>query len=325
VSAQDPLPAIEAALAERYGIRGISAQLIKSKYGRHVVRIERGDGPPLLVRAYAAASHPRDRIDAQARTLAWLERQHYRAPRVITAADGELTVAYGAWWILAATWIDGRIARFDPSDFAAIADALGRLHALVPDSVVPPTSFAPRAEAETATARLEPLAKRLDGERAEAASGFLATLRGAASLTELPSSLVHTDPFPENAVIAPGADAILIDWDDAGLGTAAIDLGYLLATTVADHPTQSVDPQRIGAIITAYHRHRSLTPDELRSLPAATAFTSAVYGALILASAVETGGGDANWRSWWRRHEASEEIAAAARDLLGDRGARASP
>jgi Ser/Thr protein kinase RdoA (MazF antagonist) len=122
--------------------------------------------------------------------------------------------------------------------------------------------------------------------------------------------VTHSDPFVSNAVMLAGR-ATLIDWDDAGVGIAAIDLGHLLASVAADAADGVVDERLVGAIVAGYRRQRLLTAGERQVLPLATGFTSAIYGAWHLAGAAE-GGADDGWKRWWRRHQARERIAAAA-------------
>lgn len=45
---------------------------------------------------------------------------------------------------------------------------------------------------------------------------------------DLSQSLIHTDIGPHNAIKRHDGSIVLVDWDDAGVGTTILDLGFPL-------------------------------------------------------------------------------------------------
>ena len=65
-----------------------------------------------------------------ARLLEWLARQDYPAPSVRRTTDGQLLGVVDDWGITVLTYVDGTLLGTDPGDLRALAQMLGRLHAL---------------------------------------------------------------------------------------------------------------------------------------------------------------------------------------------------
>jgi Phosphotransferase enzyme family len=75
--------------------------------------------------------------------------------------------------------------------------------------------------------------RRLTGSvRGARVSYWLGEPRGLAvrqRAPALPSSVVHGDPWPGNAIHTAHDQVTLIDWENAGLGLPLLDLGFLFA------------------------------------------------------------------------------------------------
>lgn len=309
---------VRTVLARHWGIEAREITLLAERGGRRVVRIGRHDLPPLVLRGYAQGAGDQD-PGLQAATLAWLGERGYPAPGLHRTISGESTVAADAWRWLLIDFVSGDQAGFSPNDLAAIARALGRLHALEPDADLPESPFIPAIAGPLAAKQLSDLSGATD-EHDRVAASFLATLATAPWFTQAPRGPIHTDAFPGNAVVRADGQAQLIDWDDAGVGTTVVDLGYLFATCVADLPPGATPPpERVAAIAGGYRDNRTPKVVELEMLATATAFVPAVYGAWHLAASLRGEVPDTAWQGWWHRHQAAEGIAAMARPLLRSR------
>ncbi len=80
----------------------------------------------------------------------------------------------------------------------------------------------------------------------------------------LSQSLIHTDIGPHNAIQRPDGLMILVDWDDAGIGTTILDLGFPL---ICHFVTEDLvfEKEKAKAFYDAYFAKRTL-PERERSL-----------------------------------------------------------
>jgi len=157
--------------------------------------------------------------------------------------------------ILVTEFIEGQplssAAYSDPMSWPALGEALGQLHALVPD--VPVIDFAARAELYASLAT-DGAAMQLAAEVAELANRWCSNADRFA--------LCHNDPGPSNIISTP--DGLrLIDWEYAGLGEPCFDLAAAIATHELDSAaTQhllaaygySVEPDLLAGCSALYDR-----------------------------------------------------------------------
>jgi Ser/Thr protein kinase RdoA (MazF antagonist) len=257
------------------------------------------DGDAILVRAYRAdvplapylrgcgTASVTDWLLGRAATLDWLAGQAYPAPRAVATRSGDLIGVAGPWLTWATSYIPGRAP---PPGGGQLGAALGRLHALGAAPGAGLASWHPAAAIPAALSRLDAVAPLLPGEwrplHAQFRSAFLA-LRAAAPA--LPMAVVHGDARPGNAVVTPSGEAVLIDWENGGLGLPVLDLGYCLLECHLDLPRPagapgawhiSPDPGRIAAVLDGYARWRRLADAERAVLAEGIRFGAAYAGAL---------------------------------------------
>jgi Ser/Thr protein kinase RdoA (MazF antagonist) len=168
--------------------------------------------------------------------------------------------------------------------------ALGRLHALGPAPGVGLASWHPAAAVPAALGRLDAVAPMLPGEWRPLHAQFRATLLAVRdAFGRLPVAVVHGAPWPGNVVLTPSGEAVLIDWENGGLGLPVVDLGYCLlechldAGLPAGAPQAwqiSPDPGRIAAVLDGYARWRRLDDAERSALADGIRFAAAYIGAI---------------------------------------------
>lgn len=80
----------------------------------------------------------------------------------------------------------------------------------------------------------------------------------------LSQTLIHTDIGPHNAIEKPDGLIVLVDWDDAGVGTTILDLGFPL---ICHFVTEDLifEKEKAKAFYDAYFAKRNM-PDSERSL-----------------------------------------------------------
>jgi Ser/Thr protein kinase RdoA (MazF antagonist) len=265
-------------------------------------RLRQPGGGVVLVRAYRAdvllAPHLRgwgtasitDWLQGRAATLDWLAAQGYPAPRVVATREGDPIGVAGAWLTWATSDIPGRTLPAGAAHSELLGAALGRLHALGPAPGVGPASWHPAAAVPATLERLDAVAPMLPGEWRPLHARFRTTLLAVRdAFGSLPVAVVHGDAWPGNAVLTPSGEAVLIGWENGGLGLPVVDLGYCLLECHlgVDQPARraeawhiSPDPGRIGAVLDGYARWRRLDDAERAALPDGIRFAAAYIGAI---------------------------------------------
>jgi hypothetical protein len=121
-------------------------------------------------------------------------------------------------------------------------------------------------------------------------------LAEADDCADLPHAFVHPDFVPDNAIVTPDGETVVIDWAGAGRGPRLPSLGFLLWAAGA------VDLRLVETVVTRYARHVRLEPDELARLAGAIALRPLVLDCWTVAAG--------------RMSVAAARRAAAARDDL---------
>lgn len=74
-------------------------------------------------------------------------------------------------------------------------------------------------------------------------------------------SLIHTDIGPHNAVQKDNGLIILVDWDNSGLGTTILDLGFPLICSFVTKDL-NIEKEKAQAFYSAYFSKNNLTEEE---------------------------------------------------------------
>lgn len=98
-----------------YGAKVVALQPLASDTGKHIYRVERTNGPPLVLRAYAAISDDAP-SQALAMTLLFLKEQLYPAERIVCSVDNErIVMTSDGQQLLMTTFIDGVATDYSPA------------------------------------------------------------------------------------------------------------------------------------------------------------------------------------------------------------------
>lgn len=315
---------LQSTLNAQYGFQEPAIRLLKTEHSRRVYRVSTAEQEDMVVREYRTDRLP-DHAESQIATLLYLEEVGFAAPRIIRNRSGATSTLTASGILVALSFMEGPCLGFDLPSMESLGEVLGRLHALHVTAGsgnglrVPRSTFSPEFRVPPALQRLESFANRVPAAWRKAYDGFKDTLEKSTALESLPLTLVHSDPFPENAIRRLDGTVVLLDWDDAGLGQAAIDLGHALATSEADQnyaETLRPSRERILAIMKGYVRHRTLSAAEQAALSLAIAYTPAEYGANHMAAVMAGSGKPDHWQWWWTRVMAASETARVALSCL---------
>ena len=237
-----------------------------------------------------------DWLRSRAATLDWLEEHAYPAPRVIRTRSGDLVGLAGVWATLATTYVTGTPLGPGTSQLRLLGEALGRLHAVgaaaggAAMAAMGRAAWDPETAIPAALGRLEAVESLTPADWRPLLDRFRAVLLAVRQRAPaLPSSVVHGDPWPGNAIHTAQDQVTLIDWENAGLGLPLLDLGFCLLECHLDvgltgnrpsaRPIRP-DENRIAAIAAGYTRWRRLQPAEKDLLLEGIRFPAAYVGAI---------------------------------------------
>jgi Ser/Thr protein kinase RdoA (MazF antagonist) len=240
-----------------------------------------------------------DWLRSRAATLDWLEEHAYPAPRVIRTRSGDLVGLAGIWATLATTYEMGTPLGPGTGQLRLLGEALGRLHALAAaggGAAMGTAAWDPETAIPAALGRLEAVESLTPADWRPLLDQFRAVLLAVRRRAPaLPSSVVHGDPWPGNAIHTAQDQVILIGWENAGLGLPLLDLGFCLLECHLDvgltgnrpsaRPIRP-DENRIAAIAAGYTRWRRLQPAEKDLLLEGIRFPAAYVGAIHFEQAI---------------------------------------
>ena len=243
-----------------------------------------------------------DWLRSRAVTLGWLEEHAYPAPRVIPTRSGDPVGLAGVWATLATTYATGTPLDPGTGQLRLLGEALGRLHALgeagggAATAAMGRAAWDPETAIPAALGRLEAVESLTPAGWRPLLDQFRAVLLAVRQRAPaLPSSVVHGDPWPGNAIHTAQDQVTLVGWQNAGLGLPLLDLGFCLLECHLDMALTSnrpstwpiqPDENRIAAIVAGYSRWRRLRPAEKDLLLEGIRFPAAYVGAIYLEQAL---------------------------------------
>lgn len=149
--------------------------------------------------------------------------------------------------------IDGKTPERTPENWARLGEIAARLHGI---SDYP---YETLFTVESETPKFAETAKKLSF-----ADEYMKFVESLPNFSGLSTSLIHTDIGPHNAIQKPDGVIVLTDWDDAGIGTTILDLGFPLICHFVTHEL-NFEKEKAEAFYSTYFSKRNL-PDTEKSL-----------------------------------------------------------
>ncbi|MBO0880886.1 MAG: phosphotransferase, partial [Mycobacterium sp.] len=151
-----------------------------------------------------------------AHTQDWVSRRASGiAPKIRKTKAGALAVHSDGSRIVVSDWVSGTSPRA-PEDWWHVGSALARLHQI---------ELAHNSFGVPYAAAVDELSRDFAGDSCTAAAESL--IARIADLPLTPIAVIHGEPAASNLKIA-AAGAMLLDWDQAGVGAVVLDLGFPL-------------------------------------------------------------------------------------------------
>lgn len=311
-------------IRERYRAQVVSLHRLPSYSGKYIYQVSLANGTLWILRVVEDSS--KATFVELVHLLLFFEQENYPTERVVFTIEQTAVVTVGDWHLLMTTFLVGTPLEYAPPTFSLLGAIVGRLHALKPSlTYVPPrASMLPANELAFARQQLDAVASRVTHPYITQYDLLEKALLSIDRGMRLPTTLIHNDCHPANALVTAPGHVILLDWEGAGMGPAILDVGFLLVNCDGKAPweplsTGSFHPNEelLQAVLEGYCQYHQLTTDELDYLPDAIRFRSLVFGAGSFASAIAQQKSAEFSQWWWKRYCAAGEIADVARTYLG--------
>ncbi len=253
-----------AAISKHWGLHGVRlGRILQRHWQREVVEVTAEEGR--FVYKIAGSWKRRSAVAKDTAVLEALAVRGYReAPRLIRTQDDRPFVALGQRFVYLLERIEGKVPVKSVAVYRALGRSAARLHRL--RNFPHRTDLAPgRVLREQRTvSRAYPFRK-----------DFLRAFEALPDFSHLPQAVLHTDLAPENAIRRPDGRLVLIDWEDAGVGSAVIDLGGVLNELIDESCRYRT--ARVRAFFRAYAAIRPISKRERARIVDAALFYALMY------------------------------------------------
>lgn len=252
---------------------------VKSLEGRFVFKI-------------ADPSKDTDAVAKDMNILRFLGDVGYPAPRILPTSNGEDFIKINENIIYALSLIDGTEPQQTVQNYKLLGIATATLHNLRGYAIT--TNFTtdneiPKMLARAKLYNMDPLYEEL--------------VRNLPNFSQLPSCVIHTDIGAHNSIQQPDGSIVLIDWDDAGIGTRVLDIGFPLICDFVSSKDLTFDTDRARGFYDSYSSVIKLTDLEKQYL-----FDAALFYALSYTIFDESGIVDGQWKKVLSALEQKDKI-----------------
>ena len=226
---------------------------ILQKSGERIVcEISANEG--IFVFKVADPSKTEEKIKLDTFVFDFLKAKSFQnIPTLLKTKEGENYQNLDGKFVYVMERIDGNAPERTPKNWARLGEIAAKLHDI--SDYPHKTLFTVESEmpkfTETAT-------------KLSFAEEYMTLVESLPNFSGLSTSLIHTDIGPHNAVQRKDGVIVLTDWDDAGVGTTTLDLGFPLICHFVTHELE-FEKEKASAFYNAYFTKRNL-PDKEKAL-----------------------------------------------------------
>lgn len=276
-------------VAAKYGLPSEDLEACPSPQGADNLNlIFRASGRRYVLRCYRV-TRP-DEVQFEVDVVRFLVRNGYPTPAILEAASGSLLIEVEGLPAALFEYVCGRpLPEDDPASGPKVATAMADLHRLTQEGDFPGhrtrTDLRRLEELEALCSRdpgiaADPLLAAFRAELRRLSARFRDVVHGTG---DTPKVVVHHDMHADNIVVGESAQIVaVLDFDEAYVAPAAMDLASLLLTWALDEDRASINPQRSAALLGQYVEKRPLSDEELAALPDAVLLVVAADAAEYL-------------------------------------------
>jgi Ser/Thr protein kinase RdoA (MazF antagonist) len=208
----------------------------------------------------------KDKIERDVCVFSFLKQNGFtNTPEIIKTQSNQSYIAIGNKFAYILEYIDGRNPKSTIKNWSALGELIAELHRL--DNYPNKTSFTFENEKPKLIENADKYPFR---------EKYLKLVNNLPNFDALPQSLIHTDIGLHNSIQNEDGFIILIDWDDCGVGTRVLDLGFPLISQFLNSDLV-FEKEKAGAFYRAYVGKNSITLKEKKVLFDAGLFFSLLY------------------------------------------------
>lgn len=210
---------------EKWGLSGCEIiERLCEDSPRPIYRVRAGNAEYLL--KGIPDSKPESVIAANMRAYRHLSEKGM-APCVYPLPDGNYHILHDGYWFCLMEYIDGRQMQDTPEDEYLLGRLARRLHSL--DDYDTPSALSEDKSRFYGWFADRPFKPEFD-----------ALLDALPDFSRLERCFIHSDLGPHNAMVRRSGEAVLIDLDDAGIGSRHLDLGWAFIMQFVEHTEEMV-------------------------------------------------------------------------------------
>ena len=183
-------------------------------------------------------------------------------PVLIETNKGENFVKFGKKYLYLLEYIEGKNAKPTAQTYKKLAAITAELHKV--KNFPFKTDFDP-------TKIIKNLCKKTFSFSAE----YRQIARTLPNFKTMPQTVIHTDIAPLNSIQKRNGKIILVDWDDAGIGPTALDLGAVLNEIIKENT--SFNRNNLQSFYRAYFRYRRISKKEKTAIFDGCLFFALMY------------------------------------------------
>ncbi|HKR81380.1 MAG TPA: phosphotransferase [Candidatus Saccharimonadales bacterium] len=279
-------------ISQNWPLTNPTIELLKKSGERTVYKVIADEGTFIFKIADPSKSEATVLKDTQ--ILRFFEEVNYPAPQLLLSRSGTNYVLHEGKCVYAISYLEGNEPENNKENYAKLGEVMARLHSLQGYTI--PTDFTAEVEIPTMLAR----AKKFNMD-----AHYIELVKALPDFSRFPTCLIHTDIGSHNSIQLTTGEIVLVDWDDAGIGTRILDLGFPL---ICDFVTKDLrfEKDRAEAFYKAYCSIITLTDEEKAHL-----FDAGLFYALSYTIFDDSGIVEGQWRKVLWAIEHKNEILSA--------------
>ncbi len=186
-------------------------------------------------------------------------------PTLIKTKKEENYKNFGGKFVYVMERIDGKAPERTPKNWARLGEIAAKLHSVADYPYKTLFTVASEMPKFAKTAAKLPFGKE-----------YMKLVKLLPSFSGLSTAFIHTDIGPHNAVQRPDGVIVLTDWDDAGVGTTILDLGFPLICHFVTHELE-FEKENAAAFYKSYFAKSKLASKEKALIFDAGLFFALMY------------------------------------------------
>jgi Ser/Thr protein kinase RdoA (MazF antagonist) len=235
-------------ISDNWSLDNAKIEVILQQSGERIVYKVSSDQGEYVFKL-AASSKTQSQLENDTAIFSYLETNDFPAPKLLNTIRDERFTRYNNQFLYAITFIEGKPPITSEKNYHELGKLTARLHLLKDYPTTTGFTAATVIPEMVEKNKIYPIGQK-----------YKNALKSLPDFSHFPTSLIHTDIGLNNSIQRPNGQIVLIDWDDTGIGTRILDIGFPL---ICSFVTNDVfDYKNAKAYYAAYFENIELTQQE---------------------------------------------------------------